>query len=226
MKVHRFTVVVTGLLLVVGCRARESSDRAATPVPTPALIELSKDLLFVYADVSGRFHTAPNIDAIPVPSRKVVRVLDPGKRAAERTDYQIVHVVDLTRVEDGKVTTEVMDRFAFEQRALAQLPEGEGSAVALPTAREGGTLGAHQDVIVYSTSWCGVCSRLRAYLKDRGVSFKEFDIESDAAAAAEVSQKAARAGITAKSVPVIDIRGRLVVGFDERRLDTLLGEAM
>ena len=36
---------------------------------------------------------------------------------------------------------------------------------------------------MYTTSWCGYCSRLKKVLKAEGIRFKEVDIEADPAAA-------------------------------------------
>ena len=49
------------------------------------------------------------------------------------------------------------------------------------------------------------------------------DIEKDREAAAELQAKAKEKGIKTGSVPVIDIRGELLVGFDRKRLEKLLG---
>ena len=39
------------------------------------------------------------------------------------------------------------------------------------------------DLIMYSTTWCGYCSRLKTALKAEGISYTEIDIEQDPAAA-------------------------------------------
>ncbi|MGH3936091.1 MAG: mycoredoxin [Pseudonocardiaceae bacterium] len=43
------------------------------------------------------------------------------------------------------------------------------------------------DLTVYTTAWCGYCRRLKAQLDRAGVSFREVDIEHDAAAATFVA---------------------------------------
>jgi glutaredoxin len=78
------------------------------------------------------------------------------------------------------------------------------------------------DVIVYSTAWCGYCRKAKAWLKKKGISYTEKDIEKDPDAAAELASKASAAGVQPNGVPVIDARGTLVLGFDEQRLDQLL----
>ena len=75
---------------------------------------------------------------------------------------------------------------------------------------------------LYSTTWWGYCTRARRVLQQRGVDFVEKDIEKDRDAAAELKQKRAAAGIRSGGVPVIDVRGTLVLGFDQPKLEQLL----
>jgi glutaredoxin len=79
-------------------------------------------------------------------------------------------------------------------------------------------------VILYSAAWCGYCRAAREFLASRRVPFVEKDVEKDPRAAAELAHKARRAGIHPSRIPIIDVRGRLVEGFDPVRLATLLGE--
>ncbi len=80
-------------------------------------------------------------------------------------------------------------------------------------------------VTVYGTSWCGACRSARQYLTQRRIPFADKDIEKDPEAARELSEKAARLGVPTDRVPILDVRGRLLIGFDQARLETLLGEA-
>lgn len=73
-------------------------------------------------------------------------------------------------------------------------------------------------VVVYSTPTCRYCGAVKKYLKDRNISFRDIDVSRDPRAAAEMVRKTGQQG-----VPVIDINGRIVVGFDKSRLDAVLG---
>jgi glutaredoxin len=77
-------------------------------------------------------------------------------------------------------------------------------------------------VVIYTTAWCGFCKKAKAFLKQHKVAFVERDVEKDAGANEELAQKAARAGVRPGGVPVIDVRGELVIGFDQARLERLL----
>jgi glutaredoxin len=79
-------------------------------------------------------------------------------------------------------------------------------------------------VTIYGTSWCGACRAARQYLSERKIPFADKDIEKDPDAARELAAKAAKLGIPTDRVPVIDVRGRLLLGFDRARIEALLGE--
>lgn len=73
-------------------------------------------------------------------------------------------------------------------------------------------------VLVFTTPTCSWCQRLKAYLRERRVPFREVDVSRDTRAAQDLVRRTGQMG-----VPVIEIDGRPVVGFDKRRIDTLLG---
>ena len=77
-------------------------------------------------------------------------------------------------------------------------------------------------IVVYGASWCGFCAKARAYFTQRGVAFDYRDVEKNPAAQLELQDKCARHGLDPDSIPVIDIDGELVQGFDRGRIDGLL----
>ena len=79
-------------------------------------------------------------------------------------------------------------------------------------------------VTIYGTSWCGACREARRYLSSRKIPFVDKDIERDEAAARELRDKAARFGVPTDRVPILDVRGRLLIGFDPGRVEALLGQ--
>ena len=80
-------------------------------------------------------------------------------------------------------------------------------------------------VTVYGTSWCGACRAARQYFSERKIPYADKDVEQDPAAARELAAKAAKLGIPTDRVPVIEVRGRLLLGFDRARIEALLGES-
>ncbi|MCL5733991.1 MAG: NrdH-redoxin [Actinobacteria bacterium] len=73
-------------------------------------------------------------------------------------------------------------------------------------------------ITVYSTPTCRYCIAVKRYLKERSVRFRDLDVSRDAGAAAEMKRKSGQTG-----VPVIDVNGRVIVGFDKGRLNSALG---
>ena len=82
-----------------------------------------------------------------------------------------------------------------------------------------GTNKADSPVTVYSTSWCAFCHTEMEWLKKLGVDFTMKDIEADPAARDELLSKN---GGNFQGVPVTDIAGEFVLGFDRPRLEDAL----
>lgn len=72
-------------------------------------------------------------------------------------------------------------------------------------------------VIVYSTKICPWCTKVKDFLKQHNVEFEEKDVGEDMAAQKHMIEKSGQMG-----VPVIEIDGQIVVGFDEQKLKELL----
>ncbi len=73
-------------------------------------------------------------------------------------------------------------------------------------------------VIVYSTPTCPWCHRAKDYLKEKKIKFIDYDVSMDQKKAQEMIDKSGQMG-----VPVLDIDGKIVVGFDKDMIDKLLG---
>jgi glutaredoxin-like YruB-family protein len=79
------------------------------------------------------------------------------------------------------------------------------------------TPNATPNVTIYSASWCGFCHAAKQYLDRIDVKYTEKDVDSDKAIAEESVQKSGQTGI-----PVIDINGTIIVGFDRPKIDAAL----
>ena len=76
-------------------------------------------------------------------------------------------------------------------------------------------------VIIYSTTWCAYCKMLKKYLDDKKVEWVEKDIEQDADAHKELMGKI---GGDFRGVPVSDVNGTIVLGFDRPAIDSALSQ--
>jgi len=72
-------------------------------------------------------------------------------------------------------------------------------------------------VKVYSTPTCPYCHTLKAFLKEKGVEFQDIDVSQDEKALNEMIDKSGKMG-----VPVSDIDGQIVIGFDREKICQLL----
>jgi len=70
---------------------------------------------------------------------------------------------------------------------------------------------------IYSTPTCPYCHLLKEYLKEKNIEFEDIDVSQNQEALQELVKKTG-----AMAVPVIDIDGEIVVGFDKEKIDKLL----
>jgi glutaredoxin-like YruB-family protein len=73
-------------------------------------------------------------------------------------------------------------------------------------------------VIIYSTPTCPWCTKVKDYLDSKDVAYEDFNVSQDREKAMEMVNKSGQQG-----VPVIDIDGDIVVGFDQNNINRLLG---
>lgn len=73
-------------------------------------------------------------------------------------------------------------------------------------------------VIVFSTPTCTYCNLAKKYFREKNIKFRDVDVSRDPAAARDMLRRSGQQG-----VPVIDIGGKIVVGFDRPKINALLG---
>jgi glutaredoxin 3 len=76
---------------------------------------------------------------------------------------------------------------------------------------------ADKTITIYGAEWCGFCHTAMRYLDDLKVKYKYIDIDKDQKAAETVVEKSGQRGI-----PVIDMGGEIIVGFDKPKIDASL----
>ncbi len=72
-------------------------------------------------------------------------------------------------------------------------------------------------ITVYSTTFCPYCKMAKEYLTQKGVEFKDVNVQEDDEAAAEMIRKSGQMG-----VPVLDMNGTIIIGFDRPAIDRAL----
>ena len=208
----RLFVVLLGISLLQSSCASEPkapSDETQAVPPAATLSKVNKNttnVLFRYQTKDG-FQTATAIDDIPIEARPRVHVIDLSKSPKARHASTFVQVFDLTKTDpSGYFVGQLVPRSQLET-AL------EAVQKRAPPAK----------VTMYSAAWCGVCTKARKFMTTQGIPFGEKDIDKDRGAKDELAKKARAAGIRAGGVPVFDIAGKMISGFDPNRILALLG---
>jgi glutaredoxin-like YruB-family protein len=73
-------------------------------------------------------------------------------------------------------------------------------------------------ITIYSTPTCGYCKMAKEYLASKNIPYTEVDVSRDTAKQQEMITKSGQYG-----VPVIDVGGKIIVGYDKRKLDEYAG---
>jgi glutaredoxin len=234
-------VALLVLPAVWSCKGHGSGAAADTDV-APFVVKADSDgLLLTWIDDKGDFHVETKVADVPMMGKDAVRVVDPNKDEGTHADH--IFVVDLRQArDDGTFPVHSMTRADFEAIAVARRektgptlasaappsPSAPGaasqpSAGATDTPQKPAAIGS---VIIYGAEWCGACHEAAKYLKRKGIPFIEKDVEKDPGAAREMQDKLAKNGLHSGSIPVIDVRGKVMVGFNASEIDGALGAAL
>ncbi len=76
---------------------------------------------------------------------------------------------------------------------------------------------SNPQVIIYSAAWCAFCHAAKDYLDKKGVQYTDKDVDSSPAIAQEAMKVSGQTGI-----PVLNINGQIIIGFDRPRIDAAL----
>jgi glutaredoxin len=237
-------LVALGLLFCLSaCRSKENPGSAeGKPAPAaPRANELpplvvkadTPNLLLTWIDEKGDFHVVMKPADVPSEGKKAVRVVVTDKPAGTA---ELVYVANLDETSpDGSYRLKTMTRAAWDElgasrrkarlEALAPSAAPPPSASAPPPVTKGGAPASKVVAIIYGASWCKPCHSAADYLRARGVTVVQKDIEESEAAHAEMRQKLERAGRGGASIPVIDVMGQILVGFSPSQLDRAIKTA-
>jgi glutaredoxin len=230
-------MVVSSASLASGCKrgagGSEAADGGAAIGADLVVRDDSQGLLLTWIDEHGDFHVVESVGDVPLTGRDTVRVVDPNRETGE--DFVIT---DLRAANpNGTYPVRTMKRADFEALAVARrqengptlgsaAPDQVAAKAAAADAGAGAVATGRPAAIIYGASWCGACHQAAAYLKQKKVPYVEKDIEADSGAAAEMQGKLAKIGQRGGSIPVLDIRGRVMVGFNPHQVDDALGQAL
>lgn len=210
-----------------------TAPKANEPLPALSIRDDTPSLLLTWLDPKGGTHVEMHPGDVPAEGRGLVRVVVTDKNAGAGDQ---LYVVDLTKREaDGSYLARTMPRrdweAEIEARRVRSLPAAPPPSVASgtgtgikPTSPAPAANGDVQ-VIIYGASWCKPCHQAAEYLQKKGVRYVLKDIEEDDDAAAEMQDKLAKTNQHGGSIPVIDVRGQVLVGFSPGAIDRALAKA-
>lgn len=226
MKTQRYFFAVL-FSLILGCSAppeKENDTQGTTPAG-PVVTDDRTDLVLSWFSDGGP-QVGSAVADVPAEARNEVRVQDPTIPPEQR-DPAWIFLADLRKPgPDGRYAVRAEQREKYERdRRRATLEEQPSQAEAggadrgpapTPIKAAGGA------VVMYSTRYCPVCKDARRWLLDQRIPYVERDVQKDPAAAADLAQKGRAQGVPTTGVPVFEIGGRLLPGFDPATIKKML----
>jgi glutaredoxin len=222
------------VICLAGCKRRPSPDdlapepvASAAPLPPLVVKDDTPDLLLTWVDAKGDAHTADKPADVPLEGRDQVRVVVTTRDEGNGNAFYVTNLMNKNVDETYPVAT--VSRAEWDgmilKRRLAARPqqapqEPPGAAAGAPPSAPPPAKGT---VIVYGAQWCDACHQAMAFFKQRGIPAIEKDIENDPGAEQEMRAKLSRAGFRgSSSIPIIDVGGRIFIGFDPQGIETAL----
>ena len=204
--------LICSLVSLTGCPEREEPTVVSTHDQVVAPIEVvaaDTEISYRYIDPeTGAVATAVAVDAIPETARSQVVVY----HGLHPTPPGWEHVANLSS--GLPVTTAPRRGFSLQTRRIAGATGKAAKAAKRPS------------VTLFSTSWCGYCTKARNLFKREKIMFSEYDLEKDPSARGKMAELAKAAGVspdTLKGVPILFINGQAMSGYSEPRVRQLLG---
>ncbi len=219
-------VIVSLLLITFACRHKPKEDTTRSTEQTQIeLTDTTQDVLLTWIDDAGDFHVAQAISDIKDPSRGQVRVAFTAK---ETVNPDQVFVADLRQKnEKGGYPVRTISRSAWEELGASHR-KSRLESLGAPTGAtpDAGQNAADVVAVIYGAEWCKACHETAHYLSTKGVKYVEKDVDKSGVIQAELQAKFARTHTPpTSSIPVTDINGRLIVGFNPAALDSAIAAA-
>ncbi|MCC6555061.1 MAG: glutaredoxin family protein [Polyangiaceae bacterium] len=192
--------------------------------------------MLTWIDERGETHVELRPADVPAEGRSMVRAVLSDREDGTR---DVFYVADLTQKSaDGAYAVKAMRRREWEAQIATRREADLAKTAPPPVAASAGPVASGSPVppapraeapsgavIIYGASWCGPCHQAADYLRKKGVPVVVKDIEETPGAAAEMREKLERANRRGGSIPIIDVRGQILVGFNPAALDQALARA-
>lgn len=230
-------IFVCLIFSVVGCSTASNNENPKTTDPAPPnepstassgpslSISLTEDdLIFRYFE-NGSIKVVTTFDDVPVDQRHAVYVDNLKVSPTERQSNQYLQRYDLSQPSEDKryqgtpVLRSDLEAQLERLRPKPVAPKSKPTNAKAPSQQ----VRAQAKVTLYSTQSCGYCKKARKFLTKNQIPFKEKDIEKSPASRKELQVKAQRAGVRVNGVPVLDVNGQIISGFNPDAILNALG---
>jgi glutaredoxin len=203
------------LLWMTACQG-ESQDQSlpkAPQVKTGGSIEIDvnrENLMMIYQDDKGVNQAVSKFEELPHTAKGQVQIIDLSQSPEQRNANDLIAIFDLTKADkhpiyQGKwVSRKQVEKEYMERRAKEEESKPK-----------------YYSVTLYETSWCGYCKKAKAFLQEKQIPFTFFDIEKDQKAAEKLQATARAQNFPLGGVPVLEINGKLISGFDPNQIMSL-----
>jgi len=215
-------LIVLLLLLTFACRHKPRENTTGNVEQTPIeLTDTTKDVLLTWIDDAGDFHVVQSTSDIKDPNRGQVRVAFTAK---ETLNPEQVFVADLRQKDaKGGYAVRAISRSAWEELGASHRKSRLESLSAPTATPDAGQNAADVVAVIYGAEWCKACHETAHYLSTKGVKYVEKDVDKSSVTQAELQAKFARSHTPpTSSIPVTDINGQLIVGFNPAALDSAI----
>jgi glutaredoxin len=191
-------------------------------VSSQAVRDDSPDLLITWVDETGDFRVAQKPTDVPVAARERVRVVRTTDPAGSPDMFTIADL--RTPKADGTYPTSTITRTAWEELGASRRKsrlEAMAPRPAMSTPTQDQEAAGNQVVAtIYGAKWCKACRETARYLGQKGISYLEKDVDESPVIQAELRAKLSTAHLPpTSSIPVVDIGGRIIVGFSPQQID-------
>lgn len=169
-------------------------------------------ILVFYGDFSSNAKRAlTELESFSRENKEIpIYVIDVGKVKGVHKEFGVENVPTVVAIKRGEISRRIegVESAQFYARILL--------GIAPSIGKKGEKRISHR-VVVYSSPGCPACGAAKAYLRQRGISFREIDVSRNQEAAERLVRRSGQ-----MAVPQIDIDGHLIVGFDQAKIDRLL----
>lgn len=159
------------------------------------------------------------------PNECALRNIREAAGSVQDVSIMIANVAEVRDIHPHFPVESVPSLLVFENGKFINVIKGCNDSRYYKTLFEDGAFAAvssdgkvNKHVTVYTTPTCSWCNTLKTYLRSSHISFTEVDISRDPGAAEDLVRRTGQQG-----VPQTDIEGTVVVGFDKKKINDLLG---